>query len=247
MTRVKSSWHSERLDREVNIVRWGEVGTPVLFFSTAAGDCEECERFLMVEALDELITAGRIKLYSVDSVPGQVWLQESNDAVPAAKAQNAFDGYLYNELVPAIRKDCDSEDIQIIAAGPSIGAFEALAAVCRHPDVFSHAICMSGTYGLEKFIEGSLNRDWYDSSPLHFLPDLEEDGAHLKQLRERSIVITHGEGRWEDPEESWKVARALGERDIPNRVVPWGEEWDHDWPTWRKMLPLYLEEYLSAQ
>ena len=29
---------------------------------------------------------------------------------------------------------------------------------------------------------------------------------------------------------------------IPNRVDQWGEEWDHDWPTWRAMLPLYLDE-----
>lgn len=24
-------------------------------------------------------------------------------------------------------------------------------------------------------------------------------------------------------------------------VDPWGHEWDHDWPTWRRMLPLYLD------
>ena len=26
-----------------------------------------------------------------------------------------------------------------------------------------------------------------------------------------------------------------------NRVEQWGPEWDHDWPTWRHMLPLYLD------
>ena len=31
-------------------------------------------------------------------------------------------------------------------------------------------------------------------------------------------------------------------RGVPNRVDPWGEEYDHDWPTWRAMLPHYLAE-----
>ena len=37
-------------------------------------------------------------------------------------------------------------------------------------------------------------------------------------LRERFVLLAHGKGRAEDPEESWKVANALGARNIPNRV-----------------------------
>jgi esterase/lipase superfamily enzyme len=39
------------------------------------------------------------------------------------------------------------------------------------------------------------------------------------------------------------MARALGDRGIPNRVDLWGPGYDHDWPTWRDMLPRYLAEY----
>ncbi|MDG1490755.1 MAG: hypothetical protein P8R43_02605, partial [Planctomycetota bacterium] len=68
MTRVTETWSSERVGREVQVVRWGEMGTPVVFFPTAAGDAEECERFLLVDALAPLLEEGIIKLYSVDSV-----------------------------------------------------------------------------------------------------------------------------------------------------------------------------------
>ena len=34
----------------------------------------------------------------------------------------------------------------------------------------------------------------------------------------------------------------LGSKGIPNRVDPWGEQWPHDWPLWRAMLPQYLED-----
>jgi esterase/lipase superfamily enzyme len=34
----------------------------------------------------------------------------------------------------------------------------------------------------------------------------------------------------------------LGNKGIPNRVDSWGTEYDHDWSTWRQMLPKYLDE-----
>ena len=149
-------------------------------------------------------------------------------------------------VIPAIRSDCKDPSIEVVATGPSIGAFNALAAICRHPDVFSSAICMSGTYDLSKFLEGEVTDDYYHSSPLHFVPNM-PDGELLAQLRERFVLITHGTGKWEEPEQSWRVADLLGARGIPNRVDEWGTEWNHDWPTWRNMLPQYLDEVLSSE
>jgi len=248
MSRHSERWYSERVGREVQVVRWGEVGTPVVFFPTAAGDAEECERFLLVDALSPLLEEGRIKLYSVDSVPGMVWLKENNKPPVATRAQAGFDAFVANELVPAIKKDCgDPEELEIIATGASIGAYNALAALCRHPDLFSTAMCLSGTYELSKFIDGDMDEAWYFSSPLHFIPGLEEGHPLLEKLRERFILLAHGTGKWEDPKESWDVAKALGDKGIPNRVDEWDEEWNHDWPTWRRMLPEFLGEWLSAR
>jgi esterase/lipase superfamily enzyme len=105
---------------------------------------------------------------------------------------------------------------------------------------------MSGTYELSKFIDGDMDEAWYFASPLHFVPNMAEGSSELALLRQRNVLLSHGTGRWEDPEESWAVARALGERGIPNRVDEWSGEWDHDWPTWRRMLPQYLREHLGA-
>lgn len=55
-------------------------------------------------------------------------------------------------------------------------------------------------------------------------------------------ILASGEGRWEDIGHSWKLAGVMGEKGIPNRVDPWGTDYDHDWPTWRRMLPHYLNE-----
>lgn len=236
---------SKHVKREVLCARWGHFGPPVLLFPTAGGDAEECERFRMIHALKPLLDAGRAKVYCCDSVGGQA-LTQRRDHPPGwfAAMQSAFDRFVVEEFVPWIRADCAWPGAGIVAAGASIGAFNAVAAVCRHPDVFTKAIGMSGTYDVSKWLEpGDLTGDFYFSSPMHFVPGLGE-GEILETLRKRFIVLATGEGDYEDPSESWRMAGVLGARGIPNRVDPWGKQWRHDWNTWRAMLPQYLEEQL---
>ncbi len=245
MSKQKETWQSPAMGgREITVVRYGVMGQPLLLFPTAGGDAEEPERFHLITAIGDLIKDLKLKVYCVDSVAGRAWLQECKSAEQAAAVQNRFDACLYREVVPLIRQDCKDPDAEIITAGASIGALNALAVTCRHPDAFKLAICMSGSYDLRKFLPGRITQDYQDSSPLHFVPLL-PDNAHLERLRQRFVLLCHGEGEFEDPNESWRVAHALGEKRIPNRVDSWGKDWRHDWVTWRKMLPQYLAEFIK--
>ena len=237
-----STWYSSRVGRDVTLARWGSFGTPVLVFPTAGGDAEEIERFHLVGAVGELIEAGRVKVYSCDSVNGRVLLTQEGDARHRTRMLIQFLEYIRAEVVPAIRADCQSDDIEIVTAGSSIGAYNALAVLCRSPEVFRAAICMSGTYDLERFVAGPIDSDFVAASPLHFLPRLDDAGPLLAKLRSRFVVLASGEGANEDIGESWKVAHVLGSCRVPNRVDSWGPDWIHDWHTWREMLPKYLAE-----
>jgi len=233
-------WRSERLQREVTMVRWGHFGQPVIVFPTAGGDAEEIERMHLVGACQGLIDAGKIKIYSVDSVAGAALLAREGTAQHQMWLQNQFHHYVRHEVAPAIRPDCKS-DTEVWAAGASIGAFHSVAVTCRWPDVFAKACAMSGTYDLRRFYDAKdFTDDFWVSSPLHFVPTLE--GRHLDVLKTRFILLASGEGRAEDIGESWKLAHVLGSKGIPNRVDAWGPEWHHDWPTWRAMFPRYLDE-----
>ncbi|HMP78981.1 MAG TPA: alpha/beta hydrolase-fold protein [Pirellulaceae bacterium] len=237
-----ATWYSARLEQETQLIRWGFFGTPMLLFPTAGGDAAEVERFFLIKVLEPLIHAGRLKVYSIDSIAGRTWLTNDNVA-HCVWVQKQFDHYLIDEVIPAIRHDCRSPQIEVITAGASIGAFNALLAICRHPQIFSHAICMSGTYDLQKWLQGQWFDDYHYYSPLHFVPGLSE-GPQLQQLRKRMVYLPTGQGKYEDPGESWKVAHVLGVKGIPNRVDLWDPQWEHDWVTWRKMLPQYCEEIL---
>ena len=237
-------WRSERLGREASLARWGTFGRPLLVFPTAGGDAEEIERMHLVTVLRPLIDAGKIKLYSCDSVAGMALVKSEGNPRYRMWLQNQFHYYVRHEVVPAIRADCKDPDIEIWAAGASFGAFHAVAAVCRFPDVFGRALAMSGTYDLRRFFGAQPHEfgdEFWVSSPLHFMPSL--SGPHLDKLRSRFVLLTSGEGRAEAIGESWAMARVLGDKGVPNRVDNWGREWPHDWDTWRKMAPQYLGEW----
>ena len=97
---------------------------------------------------------------------------------------NQFQQAVAHEVVPAIHADSGGPQA-VIVAGASIGAFNSLALICRYPHLFRAAVCMSGTYDVERFI-GGFTEDLYFSSPLHFLPGLE--GPALDVLRQRFVV-----------------------------------------------------------
>jgi esterase/lipase superfamily enzyme len=238
--RVRERWYSQRLQMDITVVRWGVLGVPVLVFPTAGGDAEEIERHGLVNACGPLLAEGRVKLYSVDSVAGRAMVAREGSAEHRMWLLNQFQEAIRWEVVPAIHADLGGRDLDVIAAGSSIGAFNSVAVLCRYPDVFGAAIGMSGSYRIERFYDEAWSQDLFYSAPLQFLPGL--DGAHLGRLRQRRVILAAGEGDWEDIGSSWQMAGVLGDKGVPNRVDNWGPQWPHEWHTWREMLPQYLRE-----
>jgi esterase/lipase superfamily enzyme len=238
--KTTESWHSDRMDQQINLARWGSYGVPVLVFPTAGGDAEEIERHHLLGHLAPLLDAGRIKVYSCDSIAGRAMASGDGSVEYRCWLFNQFQQAIAHEVVPAIHADCGGP-IPVIVAGASIGAFNSLALICRWPDRFAAAVCMSGTFDIERFV-GGFTDDLFFSSPLHFLPGLE--GPDLELLRSRFVYLPSGSGKWEDVGESWRAAAVLGTKGVPNRVDDWGPDYDHDWPTWWQMLPSYLEQAL---
>jgi esterase/lipase superfamily enzyme len=234
-------WFSERLQQDISLTRWGHYGSPVLVFPTAGGDAEEIERNGLVEACESLLDEGRIKIYSCDSVAGSAMVSKIGPPSYRMRLLNYYHDCVRREIVPAIYNDLGGVEQLIVTTGSSIGAFNAVAMVCRYPDVFGAAIGMSGTYQLQRFYDDRSSDDLYVSSPIDFLPALQ--GPTLDLLRQRYILLASGQGAWEDIGESWRLAEVLGSKGIPNRVDAWGAEWPHEWPTWLRMLPQYLEEF----
>ena len=240
MPRIEG-WDSPALRRHMPVAVWGDVGEPMLLFPTAGGDFLECERFLMIRVLQPLIDAGRLKVYACGTISPEAWMDGDAPGAHKSWLQGQFDRYLHGELLPFIRDDCGGYD-RVIAAGASLGAYNAVTAATRRPGSFSAVIAMSGTYVFDRWVNGAVDENYFLCQPLRFLPGLE--GPGLETLRQTRFVIASGTGRYEAPEESRWMADALKAKGVDARLELWGADAHHDWPTWRTMLPLFLNHML---
>jgi esterase/lipase superfamily enzyme len=239
MQRVLDGWHSPRLNKHMEIVTYGHYGFPLLLFPTAAADYLEYERFQLIDAIAGQIESGKVKVFSINSINQESWLNQEMPTRDKALRQAQYNEYIVNEVVPYIWHSCQGQP-GIIPAGASLGAFHAANQLFRRPDLFDGMVAMSGSYDIRGYYHG----DYYDenvyfNNPVDYLPNLE--GEYLSLLRQKQhIYILSGQGDYENPNASRRLAAILAARGIPHDLDLWGYDMPHDWPTWRKMLPYYL-------
>jgi len=236
------TWTTEHLPAPARMVRWGHFGAPVLIFPTAGGDFEEIERFQLIGALAALIDNGKIKVYSLDGIATRAWLAGTTTPAACAKLQEHYDAYVYEDVLQRIRIDCKDPRIEPILVGASLGAFHAVCGLCRHPDAFRLAIGVSGSYDLAAKVGGVSSEQLGLFAAVSYLTRATE--SQLEQLRRRRVILGSGEGDYETPEESRRLAEALGSSKVPSRLSLWGPDHDHNWSSWREQLPRLLAEQL---
>lgn len=210
---IEQSWRSERLDRAVRLLRWSEIGTPVLVFPTAGDDAEHVERVGMIDALGPLMTDGRIKVYSVDSIAGTAWLDDG-DPLHAASVRSQFDQMIRWEAIPAIRT---TDRPRSRPSPPKWGlARTTPSRPCAPP--------RRGAGGDrdERLVRPhpTPRRRLVGRRVLR-LADPSPSGAHRERTRASppaAGVVGERDGANENAAQSWWLADVLGSTDIPNRV-----------------------------
>jgi len=221
------------------IAVYGDYGFALLLVPTAAADCLEYERFQMMDHLAPFVDSGKVKVYSINSINNDSWMNNSMEPRHKAIRHQQWNDYVFNEVVPFIRNN-SSPETPVIACGASFGALHSMNLFLKRPDIINGVIAMSGVYDLSEYTKGYFDDDVYFNSPMHYMPNL-NDHSVLEQIRQsRHIHILTGSGSYEDPGASGKFAKVLYDKGIFYELDVWGSEWPHDWNTWRSMLPHYL-------
>lgn len=239
--RLLDRWRSPALGLEMPIVAYGHAGWPLLLFPTAAADFLENERFWLVKAIEPLLLQGRVRVFSIDSINRLAWMDRQVPVPEAARRQALYMRYVEEEVVPFIRHHARDDGARALTAGASFGAFHAMNALCRRPDLFGGTVAMSGFYDLAvSYFHGYSDEHCYFNNPMWYVANLE--GDPLQRLRHDSrIVIATGQGAYEAPVRSREFHDLLDRKGIPHLFDLWGHDVNHDWPWWRKMLPHFLE------
>lgn len=247
MDRVQIELPAHGFDRPGTVIRYGHYGRPVLVFPSEQGRAWDYESNGMVGAVADLVEAGRVKLYCVDSFDGDTWSDASLPLEERARRHEAYQAWITGPVAGWIGGDSPGAGDAVVT-GCSMGAYHALHFALSRADLFPVAICQSGNYDPSTWHAwGERGDAAYFTNPTDYVPHLH--GDHLEWLRGRvHVVLVVGEGPWEvDPTGSLPSARQvdalLAEKGISHELDVWGHDSAHDWPWWRRQISHHLHRF----
>src|SRR5436305_7913311 len=142
MDRFTTSWYSERLQKEMPVAVYGYYGFALLLVPTAAADYLEYERFQLIEAIKPFIDSGKVKVFSINSINNESWMNNHMDPRHKMISHQQFNDYVVSEVIPFVRTHT-SGDTPIIISGASFGALHSMNLFLKRPDMINEVIAMS--------------------------------------------------------------------------------------------------------
>lgn len=232
-------WHSPRLDLHMPIVSYGYAGHPLLLLPTAQADFLENERFFLIKAIEPHIFAGKVRVFSIDSINKYAWMNREVSVPEAARRGALYSEYIEQEVVPYIQNQTGGRRVAI--SGASFGAFHAANQFFRRPDLFDTLIAMSGFYDLEPdYTKGYMDDNLYFNNPSSYVQKMEDHGTLETIRRHCDIHLLTGQGAYEAPHASRRFSQILWDKGLWHNLDVWGHDVNHDWPWWRRMLDHYV-------
>jgi esterase/lipase superfamily enzyme len=235
MQRQHQRWYSPFLQRDMELLVFGHAGARVVAFPTSMGRFHDWEDRGLVGALHEPLESGRLQLFCVDSVDAESWYART--AAPAERVRRhvQYDHYLLTEVLPFSAR-LNPEPF-LIVTGASFGAYHAVNFACRHPEMVSRVLGMSGLYDIRRFMDGHYDQEFYFNNPCDFLFG-EHDPERLAALQRMDIILAIG---GDDPSRpsNEHLSGILWSKGVWHALRVW-DGWAHDWPYWKKMLTLYI-------
>ncbi len=230
-----------------HVVCYGHYGRPVLAFPSDSGRAGDFEANGLLGAVHDLVEAGRVKIYCIDSFETASWRRADLPLERRATEHKRFEDFVVNDVVPFIYEDCGGRQ-ELLATGCSFGAFHAANLTLKRGDLCREAICMSGAYDMSRLGWGEKGDAFYFSNPVDYVANLH--GDHLNWLRGRvHLTLVVGQGAWEDDSASGalpstlRLAGLLAEKEIPHELDMWGHDSAHDWPWWARQLAYHLPRH----
>lgn len=241
-------FYSHCLGKDMEFKSYGSHGKPVVVFPSSGGRFYEYEDFQMVDACLPFLEQGLVRLYTVDSIDHETWLNHTASPAEIGRRHNDYDAYIVKELVPFIHEHSGYSG-KFMATGCSMGGYHSANFFFRHPDVFDTLIALSGLYDVRFFLGDALTEfDVYINSPIDYLSNM-NDPWYLEQYRQSNIIVCTGLGAWEEDaiRDTRHLEWVLTEKQVPAWIDYWGEDVNHDWPWWRIQLAYFLDQLQEQQ
>lgn len=233
--------YSRHLGRDMEFKVYGHGGKPVLVFPCQNGRFFDWEGFGMLDTLQDYLDAGRIQLFTADTIDAQTVSFREGDPYQRIRLHEAWYRYLTEELLPQIHEINGTGDA-LLSTGFSMGAYHAANVFFRRPDLFDSVIALSGIYDTQDMYGGYMDEVVYANDPCVSLSGMPEDHPYISMFNARKIILCVGQGAWEEPllAGTRRLDAVLKQKGIRAWVDYWGYDVSHDWPWWKKQIRYFL-------
>ena len=103
MRREYIKWHSPSLQREMELLAYGERGFPIVVFPTSGGRFFEYEDRGMIGALASKIDRGELQVFCPDGVDTESWYNKGVHPRVRVMRHLQYERYILHEFLPFIR------------------------------------------------------------------------------------------------------------------------------------------------
>jgi esterase/lipase superfamily enzyme len=214
----------------MELLVFGQAGTPVIVFPTSMGRFYDYENRHMIDVVRDRYESGRLQAFCVDSVDAESWYNKSIPPAQRAARHVQYDQYLIDEVVPFIAGRNSSA---LAVTGCSFGGYHSVNFALKHPDAVSYCVSMGGAFDIHQFINGYYDDNCYYNCPPDFLPNL-TDEWYLSRYKDLKIVLATGETDI-CLAENQRLSGIMNARGIAHWLDVWGDGAGHDWPWWERM------------
>jgi len=243
-------WYSPELNRDMEMKVYGHAGRPVLFIPCQDGRFFDFENFKMADTWAPWIERGEVMVFSIDTMDLETWSNKTGDPRWRIERHEQWMRYIVNEVAPFIQQMVNERNgwdgiPGIISFGCSLGATHAANLFFRYPEIFTGTLALSGIYNASYGWDGYMDQDVYNNSPVDYLAGMSWDHPYIEKYRNNRGIICVGQGAWEMPETTRRVAEIVAEKNMGVWVDFWGHDVAHDWDWWYKQV-LYFVPHLLA-
>ena len=241
MNRAYHKWFSNALQKDMELLAFGDRGTRVIFFPTRKARFYDYENWGIIDTLKPKIESGQLHVYCVDSVDAESFYSHSISPEERISRHLQYEKYILDEVLPFSKQQ--NRTTFPMVAGCSLGAYHAVNIAFRHPKIFSKVVGMSGRYDLTKTIgtfrdlfDGYMDGEIFANMPNLYVPQLGK--KEINALRKLKITIAIGQ---EDSflDDNRLLIHSLSMKGIPHEFYIWDGE-AHNQEQWKQMLQLYL-------
>lgn len=235
-------WYSPRLGHDMGVAVFGHWGPPLLAFPTSHGDEWELQRHGLIDAIGDVIEAGRVKVFCAGSNNLDSFLNAGAHPLHRGWRQRMFDEYVRDEVIPFVHDSCATPGIPIATMGASLGAYHAANTLFHYPHAVKRCYALSGIYDLRGLMDGMYDDTFYFQNPVDYMAGL-TDPWYVEQLSTCEIRLATGSGPFEQSWQTRALSDVLARRGIRHYLDDWGPRGGHDWPYWKEQLRDYLARW----